>query len=151
MPLDHLKKQPPAKEPPFVPPQTPKPDSVEPIEPIVRYRCGHFASLATFKDINCPPCRDGIRKQNRARKRERYEANLAARIAAGEPDPGAFRFPAGSEFSCVQWDGKEWKAALYVPPINKHGPRHFEGAGTSVERLLRSLKDQYVESLQNAN
>ena len=60
-----------------------------------------------------------------------------------------FRFPPGTRFVDVKWDGETWTAHLEVP----NGPdkfMHFHGIGTSVENVLRKMKHKYIRGLQHA-
>jgi hypothetical protein len=95
----------------------------------VTYRCGHTRPLAEVTQANCPECR---------KKRRRAKGLKPGSVAE-------FRFPAGTFFEGVAWNGKEWTATLCV--WIGGDPVRFPGAGTGLEPLLRMLKDRYVEAI----
>jgi hypothetical protein len=160
MSLDHLKKSPrkinPLDESGSPPPiavtrvMTPEQAAVAPKGPCVApdppkevksvtYRCGHTELIARFKSGDCPPCRA-------KRKREKKEANRVKRDAKRADASQQFRFPPGSTFNNVTWDGERWVATLSVPQPDGT-VRQFHETGTGVEKVLRALKERYLESV----
>jgi hypothetical protein len=161
MALDHLKKKPAAKDEAgnpvttfgphsaqaaaaaaVVPPgQTTvhavTPTTAEPAPKFVVYRCLHTELIARFKSGDCPPCRAKRRREKAAKERERRDAGRQA---------VPFRFPPGSFFGNVSWDGVTWAGSLSVSQPNGT-IRQWHGTGTAVEKVLRALKDAYVASL----
>jgi hypothetical protein len=109
----------------------------EPAPKFVVYRCLHTELIARFKSGDCPPCRAKRRREKAAKERERRDAGRQA---------VPFRFPPGSFFGNVSWDGVTWAGSLSVPQPNGT-IRQWHGTGTAVEKVLRALKDAYVAGL----
>jgi hypothetical protein len=112
---------------------------VPPAPKSVVYRCLHTELIARFKSGDCPPCRAKRRREKAAKERERREKKWADASSQ-------FRFPPGSFFGNVSWDGVTWAGSLSVPQPNGT-IRQWHGTGTAVEKVLRALKDAYVASL----
>lgn len=142
MSLDHLKRKPAAGGP--APKPTAKPLAMPTVtKPTVQYRCGHSKPIAELAGQDCPTCRNTARA---AKNKARHQARSAKPVAG---DPNVFRFPPGTGFGSVIWDGSEWQATLYVPDPANSGLSIFSASasGTAVEHVLRDLKQQYVASL----
>jgi hypothetical protein len=146
MGLEHLKRKPPAaadRKPAETAVVTvargaaaaPPPPEVKHVE----YRCGHRELIARFQSGDCPPCRAKRGREKAAKERERREKKRADASSQ-------FRFPPGSFFGNVSWDGEAWAGSLSVPQPNGT-IRQWHGTGTAVEKVLRALKDAYVAGL----
>ena len=108
----------------------------------ITHSCKHTTDRARLEAQPCPACRQAA-NQERSRKKlaKRLEKKAAKHELDSQGREERGRLPHGSEFIGVRYwaDTQTWSGALSVPGC----PNPFTGTASNVEKLLRSLAEQY--------